>query len=119
MLHIVKIEPNSNGSHDDQMGVGIGIPSGWAIIPEGFCIPETYPFVDIEAEEIIETTTGENGEQIQKPTGVYRVTSMTAGVKPERKEIEEKPMEREPSKLDIIEAQVTYTAMMTDSLLEV
>ena len=29
------------------------------------------------------------------------------------------PVEETPSQLDIIEAQVTYTAMMTDTLLEV
>ena len=29
------------------------------------------------------------------------------------------PAEPEPSQLDVIEAQVTYTAMMTDTLLEV
>lgn len=33
--------------------------------------------------------------------------------------IPEEPVEETPSKLDIIEAQVTYTAMMTDTLLEV
>ena len=31
----------------------------------------------------------------------------------------EPEQEPEPSQLDIIEAQVTYTAMMTDTLLEV
>lgn len=29
------------------------------------------------------------------------------------------PIEEKPSQLDLIEAQVTYTAMMTDTLLEV
>lgn len=32
---------------------------------------------------------------------------------------EEDPIEEEPTQLDRIEAQVTYTAMMTDTLLEV
>lgn len=32
--------------------------------------------------------------------------------------IPEEPVNETPSKLDIIEAQVTYTAMMTDTLLE-
>lgn len=83
MLHIIKIEQNANGSHADQMGVGIGIPEGWAIVPEGLSLPDTYPFVNIEVEEIIETTVGENGEQIQVPSGVYMVTAVTAGVVPE------------------------------------
>lgn len=33
--------------------------------------------------------------------------------------IDNEPAESEPTQLDIIEAQVTYTAMMTDTLLEV
>ena len=32
---------------------------------------------------------------------------------------EPEPPEPEPSQLDVLEAQVTYTAMMTDTLLEV
>ena len=32
---------------------------------------------------------------------------------------ETEPPEPEPSQLDVLEAQVTYTAMMTDTLLEV
>lgn len=35
-----------------------------------------------------------------------------------KQELKNKPIEK-PSQLDIIEAQVTYTAMMTDTLLEV
>lgn len=34
-------------------------------------------------------------------------------------EPEPEPTEPEPTQLDILEAQVTYTAMMTDTLLEV
>ena len=34
-------------------------------------------------------------------------------------EPEPEPIEPEPTQLDILEAQVTYTAMMTDTLLEV
>lgn len=89
MLHIVKIEQNANGSHDDQIGVGVGVTEGWAIVPESMALPETYPFVNIEVEEIIETSTDENGEQIQTPTGVYVVTSMTAGTVPEPEPIPE------------------------------
>lgn len=118
MLHIIKIEQNSNGSHDDHIGNDIVITEGWAIVPEGFTLPDTYPFVNIEVKEIVETREGENGEQVESNTGVYVVTSMTAGVKPEIKETEEKPTERVPSKLDVLEAQITYTAMMTDTLLE-
>ena len=33
-------------------------------------------------------------------------------------EVEPEPVEEQPSQMDILEAQVTYTAMMTDTLLE-
>ena len=114
MLHIIKIEPNANGSHDNQMGVGIGIPEGWAIVPEELRIPGTYPFVNIEVEEIDETFVNESHEK----TSVYVVTSMTAGKVPEPAP-EPEPVESKPTQLDIIEAQVAYTAMMTGTLLEV
>lgn len=107
MLHIVKIEQNSNGSHDDQMGVGIAVTDGWAIVPENMQIPETYPFVDIETAEIIETTTNEAGESVQVPTGVYVVTSMTAGVAPE-------PVAPEP----VSPAQEREQAYNTEKLIE-
>ena len=113
-MHIVKIEQNLNGSHDDQLGVGIGIPEGWAIVPEEMQLPETYPFVNIEVEESDETFVNESHEKIS----VYVVTSMTAGKVPEPTP-EPEPVEPKPTQLDMIEAQVTYTAMMTDTLLEV
>lgn len=38
---------------------------------------------------------------------------------PEPEPVEEEAVDSEPTQLDRIEAQVTYTAMMTDTLLEV
>ena len=95
MLEIVALP---NGAHRNQTFHGI-IPGGWAVIPDDMAIPETFPFVNIEAKKV---------------DGVMTVTSMTAGVMPEVK-----PEEPKPTQLDIIEAQVTYTAMMTDTLLGV
>ena len=104
-MWIVKLASNPNGSHDDHCGDHITKPPvGWAMIPEGMHIPETFPFVDIEAENV---ATGAETIAV--------VTSMTAGVMPEPNPEEE----QQPTQLDILEAQVTYTAMMTDTLLEV
>lgn len=95
-MRIIEIAALENGAHRNQEGVFVSIPEGWAVIPSTMAVPDTFPFVDIEVED-----------------GV--VTSMTAGVVPEPE-----PMpEPEPTQFDIIEAQVTYTAMMTDTLLEV
>ena len=91
---IIEIAALENGAHRNQTGTFRTIPDGWAVVPDGMEIPDTFPFVNIEAED-----------------GV--VTSMTAGVVPEP-EPEPTP---EPTQLDRVEAQATYTALITDTLL--
>lgn len=86
-----------NGAHDNLMNLQplTEIPDGWAIIPDDMEVPDTFPFVDITVQG-----------------GV--VTAMTAGETPE-------PVPEpvpEPTAQERLEAQVTYTAMMTDTLLE-
>lgn len=93
-MQIIEIAALENGAHWNQTGTFRTIPEGWAVVPDGMEIPETFPFVNIEAED-----------------GV--VSSMTAGTVPEP---EPKPTPA-PSQLDRVEAQATYTAMMTDTLL--
>lgn len=93
-MRIIEIKARANGAHRNQEGVFVTVPDGWAVIPFSMQIPDTFPFVDI---------TVENGV----------VSSMTAGVVPEKVVKPELP-----SQLDRIEAQVTYTAMITDTLLE-
>ena len=52
-MHIIKISALSNGAHLNQCPNSISSPpDGWAMIPEDFPIPDTFPFVDIEAEEV-------------------------------------------------------------------
>lgn len=89
----IQIEKNPDGSHAYQIG-GF-LEEGWAIIPSEMVLPNSFPYVDIEVDEN------------------NMVISMTEG---EEIFIEEPDI---PSQLDIIEAQVTYTALMTDTLLEV
>lgn len=93
-MHIIEIKALSNGAHRNQNGfIGDVLPVGWAVIPDSIKIPSTFPFVNI---------TVSNG----------KVTSMTAGTVPNPE-----PVPDEPTQLDMIEAQVVYTAMMTDTLL--
>lgn len=95
-MTIIEIIPLDNGAHRNQTIDGqIAVPEGWAEIPAGMAVPETFPFVDIEVEGNV-------------------VVKMTAGTVPEP-EPETTP---EPTQLDRIEAQATYTAMMTDTLME-
>lgn len=95
-MQIIEIKALENGAHSNQTSGAIKAPPpGWAEIPAGMEIPETFPFVDIEVEGNV-------------------VTKMTAGTVPEP-DPEPTP---ESTQLDRIEAQSAYTAMMTDTLLE-
>ena len=94
-MTIIEIAALENGAHRNQTGTFAAIPDGWAVIPEGLTIPETFPFVEVSAEG-----------------GV--VTSLIAGTVPEP----EPAPTPEPTQLDRIEAQVAYTALMTDTLIE-
>lgn len=91
-MQMIEIAALGNGAHRNQTMHGI-LPCGWAVIPDSMeC--KNFPFGDVEAKEI---------------NGVMTVTKWIPGTMPE--------LEDQPSQLDIIEAQVTYTAMMTDTLL--
>lgn len=50
-MYIIKIEASANGSHDNFDGINF-VPNGCALIPENIEIPSSFPFVDIEVEEI-------------------------------------------------------------------
>lgn len=57
-MTIIKIEPNENGSHDNQTIYGVlpnsWIPDGWAVIPDELGTPDTlenYPFGEVTVEE--------------------------------------------------------------------
>lgn len=102
-MTIIKILPHKNGGHDNQTtNTEIPIPEGYAVIPEELGTPETlenYPFGEVAVSEV---------------DGVPTVTSWTPLPIP----VPEALLEPEPTQLDRVEAQVTYTAMMTDTLLE-
>lgn len=106
-MTIIKIAPHKNGGHDNQTINGANpetfpIPEGYAVIPESLGTPETlenYPFGTV-------TTAIESD--------VPTVTSWTPLPVP----VPEPEPDPEPTQLDRVEAQATYTAMMTDTLLE-
>ena len=82
---IIKIEAYENGAHANQSTTPKIIPAGWAIIPDGINLPDTFPFVDITVEGNV-------------------VTAMTAGTVPEP----EPEPEPEPT------AQADTDAMLVD-----
>ena len=119
-MHIICLTPLAPGVYNDHKADHITAPpDGWAYIPEDFPLPSTFPRLgSIEAENMTYTremaVEGVDGEPAAKTVQytMMTVTAMTEGTLPE-------PVEEQPSQLDQIEAQVTYTAMMTDTLLEV
>lgn len=98
-MYIIEIAALDNGAHRNQSYNGV-LPEGWALVREDVSTLENFPFGEVVAEEI---------------DGVMTMTQWIPGEMPEP----EPEPEAEPSQLDVIEAQVAYTAMMTDTLLEV
>lgn len=93
-MKIIKIKALPNGAHKNQTGDFASVPDGWAVIPDDMTC-KNFPFGEVEVMEI---------------DGIMTVTGWTPGTMPE-------PVAEQPTQLDILEAQVTYTAMMTDTLL--
>lgn len=77
-MRTIEITALSNGAHRNQTYNGAIVPDGWAVIPEGMAVPDTFPFVNL-------TVDGQT------------VTSMTAGIVPEP----EPEPEPEPTAEDI------------------
>ena len=96
-MNMIEIAALPNGAHNNQTYHGV-LPEGWAVIPEDM-VCENFPFGEVTAEEI---------------DGVMTVTEWTPGIAPEPEIVKDVP-----TQMDRVEAQVTYTAMMTDTLLEV
>lgn len=88
-MKIIEIQGLSNGAHRNQETTSTRVPDGWAVIPEGMDIPETYPFVGLVVEG-------------------QRVVSMTAGVVPEP----EPEPEPEPTETEQLRADVDFLAAM-------
>ena len=68
-MKIIELSELSNGAHRNMDSSAFLAPlEGWAMIPNEMEIPDSYPFVKVEAEEI---------------DGVMTVTNLTPGVVPE------------------------------------
>lgn len=68
-MKIIELSALSNGAHlNMESSAWLAPPEGWAMIPEEMALPDTYPFVGVEAEEI---------------DGIMTVTALTPGTMPE------------------------------------
>lgn len=109
----IQIEKNPDGSHASQYGGTL--QEGWAYWDtDAVPLPESFPWVDIAVEDVThpEIKDEGNGKVLQEEYTQLEVVSATDG---EVIEVETVVL---PTPLDRIEAQVTYTAMMTDTMME-
>lgn len=114
-MNIVKIAALKNGAHENRNSNNImAVPDGWAMIPDGFPVPDSFPFVNIEANTVEHIREAENadGEKVIRTVKMMTVTAMTEMPVPD-------DPEPEPTEDERRDAQIFYTAMMTDTLLEV
>ena len=111
MEMFIQIEKNADGSHASQHGGSL--QKGWAYWDtDQVPMPETFPWVEIETAEVSHKA-GMDGEKGLLPAFTQlEVVSATEG------EVIEVETVVSPTQLDRIEAQVTYTAMMTDTMME-
>lgn len=107
-MRIIEIAALDNGAHRNQTGTFSAVPDGWAEIPDGMETPN-FPFGEVTVDDT------------QTPP---IVTKWTAGTIPEPEpEPDPQPTTEErvaalEAASDRLDAQATYTAMMTDTLME-
>jgi hypothetical protein len=111
MEMFIQIEKNPDGSHASQHGGSI--QKGWAYWDtDQVPLPETFPWVEIETAEVSHEAVMD-GEKVLIPA--YTQMEVVSATDGEVIEVETVVL---PTQLDRIEAQVTYTAMMTDTMME-
>ena len=106
-MYIIKTTENENGSRPPiQSWDSDLVPIGFSLIPDDLDLTNFYKyngFVKLAIDE-------ETGIVKDVQPNVEAWENWNSSLPPEK--------EPKPTKLDVIEAQVTYTAMMTDTLLE-
>ena len=111
MEMFIQLKKNFDGSRGYQSGGDMQNDQAYwntDVVP----LPEKFPWVEIETQEVSHDAVMD-GEKVLIPAFTrLEVVSATDG-----EEIEVETV-ASPTQLDRIEAQVTYTAMMTDTMME-
>ena len=94
-MRTIEIAALSNGAHRNQTATFSAVPDGWAVIPDAMEIPDTFPFVNIETEEVAYTKESMIPDDKPETYTVVTVTKMTAGTVPEP----------EPAPVDSVKAE--------------
>lgn len=99
-MKIIELSALSNGAHRNmESSAWLAPPEGWAMIPEEMALPDTYPFVGVEAEEM---------------GGVMTVTALTPGTMPEPDLEPIKVARIARSKVDLASYLETHPIQWTD-----
>lgn len=99
-MKIIELSALPNGAHRNMDSSALSAPmEGWAMIPEEMEMPDTYPFVGVEAEEI---------------DGVMTVTALTPGTMPEPDLEPIKAARISQSKTDLVSYLETHPLQWTD-----
>lgn len=96
-MRIVQIESLENGAHLNQTVTGHYIPDGWAVIPDEMPCPN-FPFGSLKTMRVDNHDVATEWIPSDLPDPAPRPAI--------------------PSDFDRLEAQVLYTALMTDTLIE-
>lgn len=107
----VQLEKNANGSRTFQCGGDMQNGQAYWNV-EQVPLPEKFPWVEIETAEVSHEAVLD-GEKVLIPA--FTRLEVVSAENGEEIEVE---MVATPTQLDRIEAQVTYTAMMTDTMME-
>lgn len=111
MEMFIQIKKNPDGSRAFQCGGDL--QNGWAYWnTDKVPLPKKFPWVEIETQEVSHEEISDGEKLIIPAFTRLEVVSATDG---EVIEVDEVVI---PTQLDRIEAQVTYTAMMTDTMME-
>ena len=114
-MWIVCLTSNPNGSHNDHRANHItAVPDGWAMIPDALTVPDTFPFVDIEAAELTYTEdVCDESENVIKEEAYTMMTviSMTEGKLPEANENETEPTETEDTAAMLVDHEYRLTLL--------
>lgn len=66
-MNLIKIAAMDSGAHENHNSPWkTTVPDGWAVIPKNVTVPESFPFVDIEVQEVdgVQTVTKMTGHEI-------------------------------------------------------
>lgn len=108
-MHIICLTPLEEGVYNDHKADHIITPpDGWAMIPEDFPLPSTFPRLgSIEAEEVVHTKEVEVADGVVETVEytIMTVTAMTEGTLPAPSPDDD----REPTTDEILNAMLGVT----------